>query len=416
MANLTTPSATTIQRVYHQRVRFLYQGGVRAISFNIINAVLLCSVYWFTLQPSYLVTWLILMTLVSIARMTHTSLSLEKSWEFSSDKSKLLEFRLGVFVTGVVWGTGFAIFSPELNDTYTLLFLFTLAGMSAGAFSSMASDRFTYLLYILPMLIPAISISASQGNLLSLVMTIMLILFTLMLTVSHKLAAKTFADGFEYRFEHEDLVKELVKKNDDLNSLNHELEKTQKELSRISLSDELTQIPNRRHFMRVLKLEIKRARREHTPLSAVMIDVDYFKKFNDTYGHLEGDQCLRMIATVLRETLQRSSDFLARYGGEEFVALLPNTNQDSALIVAERMRMAIFDADIEHRECALGRVTISAGIASCSAVNGCKNWQTLIELADRSLYQSKSEGRNRVSAHDQNAVVVPITPGHTSLD
>ncbi|MET0081313.1 MAG: GGDEF domain-containing protein, partial [Candidatus Thiodiazotropha lotti] len=235
-------------------------------------------------------------------------------------------------------------------------------------------------------------------------------------TVSHKLAAKTFADGFEYRFEHEDLVKELVKKNDDLNSLNHELEKTQKELSRISLSDELTQIPNRRHFMRVLKLEIKRARREHTPLSAVMIDVDYFKKFNDTYGHLEGDQCLRMIATVLRETLQRSSDFLARYGGEEFVALLPNTNQDSALIVAERMRMAIFDADIEHRECALGRVTISAGIASCSAVNGCKNWQTLIELADRSLYQSKSEGRNRVSAHDQNAVVVPITPGHTSLD
>ncbi|MET0081006.1 MAG: hypothetical protein ABW119_21310, partial [Candidatus Thiodiazotropha lotti] len=213
MANLTTPSATTIQRVYHQRVRFLYQGGVRAISFNIINAVLLCSVYWFTLQPSYLVTWLILMTLVSIARMTHTSLSLEKSWEFSSDKSKLLEFRLGVFVTGVVWGTGFAIFSPELNDTYTLLFLFTLAGMSAGAFSSMASDRFTYLLYILPMLIPAISISASQGNLLSLVMTIMLILFTLMLTVSHKLAAKTFADGFEYRFEHEDLVKELVTKN-----------------------------------------------------------------------------------------------------------------------------------------------------------------------------------------------------------
>ncbi|WP_316368287.1 GGDEF domain-containing protein [Candidatus Thiodiazotropha sp. CDECU1] len=412
----TSTSLKTKQRVFHQRVQYLYQGGLRAVSFNIINASLLLGVYWFQLPLTQLVIWFIVLTLISVARISHISLSLEKEWKISKNRQKLHVFRIGALVTGATWGAGFIFLSPGLNDTYTLLFLFTLAGMCSGALSSMASDRLTYLFYILPMLIPAMLITVLQGNLLSLVMTVMLILFTIMLAVSHKLAVKTFAEGLEYRFEHEDLVKELLSANNALTATNAELERAKEDLRELSLYDELTRVPNRRYFMQVLERETHRAKREQIPLSAIMIDVDEFKNYNDTYGHSKGDQCLRTIAEYLQNALQRSSDFFARYGGEEFVALLPNTTQENALIVAERMRMSIFNAELEHSGYAKGKVTVSAGIACCSAGHGWKSCQSLIDSADRSLYQAKQAGRNQVVTQGQQSVVVSLLSGESSTD
>ncbi|RLW64594.1 MAG: hypothetical protein B6D73_10145 [gamma proteobacterium symbiont of Stewartia floridana] len=414
MDKATVSSTEIEQRVNHQRVRYLYQGGIRAISFNIINAVLLFGVYWFQLPPTNLVIWLIMLTLVSLARMVHTSLSLERDWDISKDLRHLQAFRIGVILTGVTWGAGFTVLSPGLNDTYTLLFLFTLAGMSTGAFSSMASDRLTYMLYILPMLVPATISTALQGSLLSLVMTIMLLLFMVMLAVTHKMATRTLAEGFEFRFEHEGLLKKLLKTNEALQSTNRELERTKEELKKLSLSDELTRVPNRRYLMQVMEHEIQRARRDKVSLSIIMIDVDHFKKYNDTYGHTKGDECLQSIAGILQQSLLRSSDFLARYGGEEFVALLPNTTQEQALSVAERMRVSIFNVGLAHSGCSAGKVTISAGIASYSPDGDSQSETKLLETADRSLYKAKAEGRNRVAIYDHHSVVVPLMSGDSS--
>ncbi|MES9992869.1 MAG: GGDEF domain-containing protein [Candidatus Thiodiazotropha sp.] len=400
------PYVKTKQRIFHERIHYLYQGGLRAVGFNVINSVLLVGVYWSQLSPTQLLSWLILLTLVSLIRMTYISKTLAKGWEFSKDQKQLLLFRAGALTTGTIWGGGFTILSPALNETYTVLFLFALAGMSSGAFSSMTSDRTSYLMYILPMLIPAMLATVLQDNLLGYVMTIMLVLFTGMLTISHKLAFKTFIAGFEHRFAHEDLVKELTISNKALTITNKELERTKEELKKLSLYDELTKVPNRRHFTQVLEHEIKRARRDQTPLAAIMIDVDAFKNYNDAYGHAKGDQCLHTIADHLQKSLSRSSDFLARYGGEEFVALLPNTTQENALILAERMRTSIFNANLVHRENSFGRVTISAGVSCCSPSPDLKSCQSLIETADRSLYQAKEEGRNRVVIHTPGSVTV----------
>jgi diguanylate cyclase (GGDEF)-like protein len=386
----------TEQRVYHERVRYLYQGGLRAIIFNITNSALLLGVYWFQLPISPLIIWFSTLTFLSVARIAHIAMTLRREWDTSSDRNKLQTFQVGVFLTATTWGVGFTLLSPALNDTYTLLFLFTLAGMVSGAFTSMASDRQTYLLYVLPIMIPAMLTTVSQANLLSYVMTFMLILFTIMLAVSHKLAAKTFADGFLHRFEHEELIKELVVTNNALTTTNTELERTKEDLRELSLSDELTGIPNRRYFSQILKHEIDRARRDKTPLSAIMIDVDAFKKYNDTYGHAKGDQCLRHVAELLKNALHRSTDFLARYGGEEFVVLLPNTDPTNAKFVAERLRLTIYDSDLPHTSSPTGRVTVSAGIACCSDTDGWERCQTLIELADNCLYLAKQQGRNRV--------------------
>jgi diguanylate cyclase (GGDEF)-like protein len=397
-------------------VLYLYQSGIRAIGFNIVNSGLLVAVYWTQLPPTLPLIWFTLLTLTTSIRMVHVSKSLAKGWDFSQDQHQLHLFRAGAFVTGVIWGVGFTALSPVLNDTYIVLFLFTLAGMSSGGYSSMASDRDSYLLFILPMLMPAMLATVLQANLLSYVMTIMLVLYTIMLTFSHKLAVKAFAEGFEHRFAHEELVKELTISNKALTITNAELERTKDELKKLSLYDDLTKVPNRRYFTQVLELEIRRARRERSSLAAIMIDVDAFKKYNDTYGHAKGDECLRTIADHLQKALLRSSDFLARYGGEEFVALLPNTTQDNAMILAERLRMAIFNANLEHREYSVGRVTVSAGVACCSPSQVWENCQSLIESADRSLYQAKKDGRNRVALHAQQPDTVESITDSTSAE
>ncbi|MDQ0008583.1 diguanylate cyclase (GGDEF)-like protein [Luteibacter jiangsuensis] len=168
-------------------------------------------------------------------------------------------------------------------------------------------------------------------------------------------------------------------------------------VERVSLLDELTGIPNRRAFDQALAERTKEAAREGKPLSALMIDVDLFKTFNDTRGHPAGDVALSAVARLLAGTLRRPTDFIARYGGEEFVALLPGADRLGAQVVARRMNRAIYDAQLEHTHGIDGRVTVSIGVATGLP----PDVQSLVREADQALYVAKSSGRNRhVSANE----------------
>ena len=136
------------------------------------------------------------------------------------------------------------------------------------------------------------------------------------------------------------------------------------------------------------------------PISAFLIDVDNFKKYNDTYGHIEGDRCLREVAQKLQEQVHRPGDQLARYGGEEFAVLLPETSLEDAVSVAERCRAAVEELNILHEKNAnWGRVTISLGVAS-TIPDQDTEFSALLELADKVMYRSKESGRNKVSVMD----------------
>ena len=136
-------------------------------------------------------------------------------------------------------------------------------------------------------------------------------------------------------------------------------------LSDLAINDGLTGIYNRRYFDEVLTTEWKRAKREKLPLSLVMLDIDYFKKYNDTYGHQAGDECLVKIAISIADTLQRPADMVARYGGEEFVVILPNAEQEDAAKFSEKIRANIENLNIEHKASNINRfVTASFGVAS----------------------------------------------------
>ena len=165
-----------------------------------------------------------------------------------------------------------------------------------------------------------------------------------------------------------------------------------------TFADGLTGIANRRNFDETIEKEFRRAKRTPAPLSLIMIDIDYFKAYNDLYGHQKGDQCLIQVALALTEVLQRPSDLVARYGGEEFAIILPDTNADGALKIGEALRTTVEILGIEHGYSHTAKhVTISVGVATRLPEQDTEI-ATLIGAADRSLYEAKNSGRNRVVA------------------
>ncbi len=167
------------------------------------------------------------------------------------------------------------------------------------------------------------------------------------------------------------------------------------ELQRLNLIDGLTGLSNRRYCDEFLNKEWKRAIREATPLSVLMIDVDNFKRFNDTYGHLAGDEVLKQVAEVIRNSFARPADLAARFGGEEFIVLLPNTPASGAFFVAEKIHSAIVRAKISYDESEHKIVTISVGVATTNPQRD-RQATTLIEAADIALYQAKKAGKNQI--------------------
>jgi len=179
---------------------------------------------------------------------------------------------------------------------------------------------------------------------------------------------------------------------------NHlELKRYRDFLEDLSLVDGLTGIGNRRRFDEFLIREWRRSRRARAPMALVLLDVDYFKAFNDHYGHGAGDDCLREVAATLAMLVRRPGDLCARYGGEEFAAILPQTDLNGARTLAERIREAVLALEIPHDGSAVSPyLTVSIGIAA-SNPSAAEEPEDLLRGADRRLYEAKSAGRNRVA-------------------
>lgn len=190
-------------------------------------------------------------------------------------------------------------------------------------------------------------------------------------------------------------LEELKELKDHYRETARELKAARERMKRLSITDDLTETFNFRYFMDSLDLELRRAKRYEYPISLMMLDIDHFKIYNDSHGHLAGDRVLKDVAAVIKNTV-RHTDILARYGGEEFAGILIKTRLNEAHQIAERVRQAVEALPIDHEENQpQGRLTVSVGISTLNPeVSSVK---TLISAADDALYEAKERGRNQVA-------------------
>ena len=228
--------------------------------------------------------------------------------------------------------------------------------------------------------------------------------------VKTEISTEILTRAIRYSLERIHLVQKLQQREQELSNFNqklanevltrtYELKKQNKELQhllKISNTDSLTGIPNRYCWETVLKRDWKKSTRTSQSISLIMIDIDFFKLFNDTYGHLQGDICLKKVGQEIKKNLRRSTDLVARYGGEEFVVLLPNTDKSGAMFVAESIRIEVNGLKIIHGASIVDKyITISLGVTTTiPTISSHSN--EFISKADQALYSAKKEGRNCV--------------------
>lgn len=277
--------------------------------------------------------------------------------------------RLALFaaLAGLGWGAA-AAFLPFVSAHLQLLVILTLTAIAAASLPRMAALPVVHAAFMAGLFVPILIGLVVVFGIDRWMMLVVLLLIWGGLTD-------------EARKSHADLI---------------EIYSVQQSLEAETVRDRLTGIANRRSFDVTLEREWRRAQRMQVPISLILIDVDYFKKYNDRYGHQAGDQCLVRVAKALAGSARRAGDLVARYGGEEFVAVLFHAARDDAIALAEGLRQEVESLGIEHEDAHGGVATVSLGGATCVPSLDDRP-ENLVRDADLALYEAKAAGRNRVA-------------------
>lgn len=309
-------------------------------------------------------------TAICLFRLLHTHISDKFEEKFESLNNQI--FIVSVVLTALAWGIGSAYFLMQVGEIQAqMLMIICTTGFCSGGIVSFMPERRISILYNLLMLLPSVFILLMKGE--NIPLGIAMLFYSLYLI----LITLRGSDEYWNALENEYLLEEKTK-----------------ELKRISRIDVLTGLYNRRHFDELFQMAWGLCARRETPITFMICDIDHFKKVNDSFGHLAGDEYLKLIGRCLQNVFQRETDVVARYGGEEFVIVLPDKDSDATRNLAERFVKNVADAVLDYNGAKI-RTTISLGMACCIPKKSLSP-DNLIFRADTALYNAKNAGRNRV--------------------
>lgn len=305
-------------------------------------------------------------------------------------RSRARVYGLSVGLSGVAWGIG-GLFVHGANPLALTLIVIALQSMLMGGVVTLSILPAAFLAFSVPAILPMVIVLVYDGGKIEIILAVYNFLLLGLMTGIAMRVHRSLRRTWQLTFEKEDLVAELTAARDGMSIL--------------AETDGLTGLANRRRFNQALEAEFSRSRRSGLPLSLIILDVDYFKNYNDSYGHVAGDSTLQRIGNVLKESCNRASDVVARYGGEEFAAILPETDQHDAAVLAERIRARTEALAIAHTGSHIAdHVTVSVGVIT-SGGERLESTRQLISMADEQLYRAKAQGRNVVVGPRQPVAV-----------
>lgn len=401
----------------NRKIDVLFQQSQGSVAAMTAASIITSFFFWNYSSPHIVIGWLSMYLLFNGYRhyQIHKYNTLSES--ITDKRLWLHNYILGAAISGCMWG-GMGVYFIHVSSLYIAAIMILLAGyLVIGSATTYAIFPSLYFAFTLPMISPVIFYQMIQDDMAGRTYGILLVSFYALSIYSALKNHKKETAFITYQYDNQSLLQNLQNEQTEAARLNRELEldlaklrlaeeqlKQEKDkaeelaekLLAISSQDGLTGIANRRHFDDFLAKEWNRAVRSRKPLSLILCDIDYFKAYNDLYGHQEGDKCLLRIAHTLDQYARRSGDLAARYGGEEFAIVLPETSLANASDIAEQIRNAVQDIATPHGASETDNiVTVSFGVATVVPRRSQQS-RMLVALADKALYEAKQAGRNQV--------------------
>ena len=388
MDNLISEQPITIESerfVHAEQIRLLYRQTTPATIGSPFAGALLIYLFRGVVENNYLFGWIFCLILVSVIRLMVSALFFRKELDQITILPWEKIYISGTVLHGSVWAIAWLFLIFTTDPAYHVYVVIWMIGLSASSISAYSVSLVTLLAFFIPVIIPGTIALMVVGQSQEVALGLAIILYSAVVLRAVVPINKLMLDAIRLNFYLKDEIQSR--------------KKVEEQLQQLSLNDSLTGLANRRHMDEYLDTELKRAQRTLNPLSLVMVDIDCFKLFNDIYGHLGGDECLQRIGKIISRAVNRTSDLACRFGGEEFVLILPNTDANSAYLIAEELRKNVQALDIPHSGSeltGLDVVTISLGVATIiPEIDSTPS--AIIQRADEALYKSKHNGRNQVA-------------------
>ncbi|MEZ5503928.1 MAG: diguanylate cyclase [Halioglobus sp.] len=382
------------------QLEMLMQNGRRAtITLHLIGAIATALLFW----PFMPVTTLLLfaaafLILLLIRSLMMSNALVERRYQ-THPRRVYWQLIVGAFLTGTIWSAVYIFAAQYVSTTMQYVFLLLIVMITAFSLGFSVVVREYYLVYVFTCLWPIAwwSVAHYWEQPYNLLIGVSLLAFCALLMYVCNQTYQSFRNMISLAWEREHIAQELGDLTISLRDRNRQLRDARRQLTDLANVDELTGLGNRRLVNSVLKEEINRARRAGVELSVIMLDVDFFKDYNDRYGHPAGDEVLQKLADIMQRASSRAGELVARFGGEEFILLLPGASAPAALRTALRLQEMIAQERIPHAASTVAEyITISQGVITVRP-DGEHQPMDLIKLADKALYSAKAAGRNAIA-------------------
>jgi diguanylate cyclase (GGDEF)-like protein len=387
------------QELFVAQLETLMQNGrVATLSAHLVGVIATLLLFWQYLPISVLLLWAAAFIILLLVRSLQMSNALVTRTFQTSPRRVYWQLIAGALLTGAVWASIYIYAADRVPVTMQYIFLLVVVMITAFSVGYSVVIREYFIAYVFSALWPIAwwSLIHYWEQSYNLLIGLLLLAFCALLVSVSDRVYQSFRNMISLNWERESIARELGDLTHNLKDRNRQLIDARRQLTDLANIDELTGLGNRRLVNKVLQEEINRARRTGTLLSLILLDVDYFKDYNDSYGHPAGDLVLKRLANLMERATSRAGEAVGRYGGEEFILVLPGASEEAARRTAERLRELVMAEKMPHKKSRVADIiTISQGVVTF-ACDADESPAELIKRADTALYRAKHQGRNAI--------------------